>query len=81
MCAIDYTKHSFWLETAGEPLTPRASLMRSTEVDVAILGGGYSGLWTAYYLLHANPGLRVAIVEKKIVGFGASGRNGGRDYR
>jgi glycine/D-amino acid oxidase-like deaminating enzyme len=74
---MDYTKYSFWLETAGEPLTPRASLMRSTEVDVAILGGGYSGLWAAYYLLRANPGLRVAIVEKEIVGFGASGRNGG----
>jgi glycine/D-amino acid oxidase-like deaminating enzyme len=77
MCAKDYTEHSFWLETAGEPLTPRASLMSSTEVDVAILGGGYSGLWTAYYLLRANPGLRVAVVEKEIVGFGASGRNGG----
>jgi glycine/D-amino acid oxidase-like deaminating enzyme len=74
---MDYKKYSFWLETAGEPLTPRASLVRSTEVDVAILGGGYSGLWTAYYLLRTNPGLRVAIVEKEIVGFGASGRNGG----
>jgi glycine/D-amino acid oxidase-like deaminating enzyme len=74
---MDYTKYSYWLETAGEPLTPRAALMRSTEVDVAILGGGYSGLWTAYYLLRANPGLRVAIAEKEIVGFGASGRNGG----
>lgn len=73
----DYSTCSFWLETAGEPLTPRPSLAHSTEVDVAILGGGYSGLWTAYYLLHANPGLRVAIVEKEIVGFGASGRNGG----
>jgi glycine/D-amino acid oxidase-like deaminating enzyme len=74
---MDYTKYSFWLETAGEALTPRAPLTRSSEVDVAILGGGYSGLWTAYYLLRANPGLRVAIVEKEIVGFGASGRNGG----
>jgi glycine/D-amino acid oxidase-like deaminating enzyme len=74
---MDYTKYSFWLETAGAALTPRAPLTRSSEVDVAILGGGYSGLWTAYYLLLANPGLRVAIVEKDIVGFGASGRNGG----
>lgn len=74
---MDYTKYSFWMETAGEPLTPRTSMTRSSEVDVAILGGGYSGLWTAYYLLRANPGLRVAIVEKEIVGFGASGRNGG----
>jgi glycine/D-amino acid oxidase-like deaminating enzyme len=73
----DYNKYSFWLETAGEVLTPRTPLMRSGEVDVAILGGGYSGLWTAYYVLRGNPGLRVAIVEKEIVGFGASGRNGG----
>jgi glycine/D-amino acid oxidase-like deaminating enzyme len=41
--------------------------MRSTEVDVAILEGGYSGLWTAYYLLHANLGFRVTILEKEMV--------------
>jgi glycine/D-amino acid oxidase-like deaminating enzyme len=52
-------------------------LRGSEEVDVAILGGGYSGLWTAYYLLRAQPGLSVAIVEKEIVGYGGSGRNGG----
>jgi glycine/D-amino acid oxidase-like deaminating enzyme len=73
----DYSKYSFWLETAGEDLKPRSPLTRSDDVDVAILGGGYSGLWTAYYLLRENPGLSVAIVEKEIVGFGASGRNGG----
>jgi ribulose 1,5-bisphosphate synthetase/thiazole synthase len=59
----DYAQYSFWLETAGEELTPRAPVERSTEVDVAILGGGYSGLWTAYYLLRDNPALRVAVVE------------------
>ncbi len=73
----DYNRYSFWLETAGEQLTPRPALERSTEVDVAILGAGYSGLWTAYYLLRQNPGWRVAVVEKEIAGFGASGRNGG----
>jgi glycine/D-amino acid oxidase-like deaminating enzyme len=72
-----YGKHSFWLETAGEDLNPRPPLQRSAEVDVAVLGAGYSGLWTAYYLLRENPGLRVAVVEKEIAGFGASGRNGG----
>jgi glycine/D-amino acid oxidase-like deaminating enzyme len=72
-----YAKYSYWLETAGEDLEPRPAMQRSTEVDVAILGAGYSGLWTAYYLLSANPGLRVAVVEKEIAGFGASGRNGG----
>lgn len=73
----DYSRYSFWLETAGEDLTPRPALLRSGAVDVAILGGGYSGLWTAYYLLRQNPSLSVAVVEKEIVGFGASGRNGG----
>ena len=73
----DYSRYSFWLEDAGEPLTPRPSLARSTEVDVAILGAGYSGLWTAYYLLLHEPSLRVAVAEREIAGFGASGRNGG----
>jgi glycine/D-amino acid oxidase-like deaminating enzyme len=73
----DYSSYSFWLEDLGEPLTPRPALKSSTDVDVAILGGGYSGLWTAYYLLRHQPALRVAVVEKEIAGFGASGRNGG----
>jgi glycine/D-amino acid oxidase-like deaminating enzyme len=46
-------------------------------VDVAIIGAGLTGLWTAYYLARANPKLKIAIVEKDIAGFGASGRNGG----
>jgi len=46
-------------------------------VDVAIVGAGYTGLWTAYYLRRADPGLRVALVEAEVAGFGASGRNGG----
>jgi glycine/D-amino acid oxidase-like deaminating enzyme len=73
----DYSKYSFWMETAGEDLTPRPVLTNSCEVDVAILGSGYSGLWTAYYMLRAKPDLRIAILEREIVGFGASGRNGG----
>jgi glycine/D-amino acid oxidase-like deaminating enzyme len=73
----DYSTYSFWLEDSGESLTPRPALQSSTEVDVAILGGGYSGLWTAYYLLLHEPTLRVAVVDKEIAGFGASGRNGG----
>jgi glycine/D-amino acid oxidase-like deaminating enzyme len=72
-----YQDVSFWLEDTGESLTPRPALERSCDVDVAILGAGYSGLWTAYYLLRSNPGLRVAVVEREIAGYGASGRNGG----
>lgn len=73
----DYSTYSFWLETSGDDLTPRSELASSTEADVVILGAGYTGLWTAYYLLKTNPGLKVAVVEKEIAGFGASGRNGG----
>src|SRR5262245_61320951 len=72
-----YASRSFWLETCGDDLTPRPAVDGSIDVDVAILGGGYTGLWTAYYLLKREPSLRVAIVERRVAGFGASGRNGG----
>ncbi len=55
----------------------RAALPGDDQVDVAIVGAGYTGLWTAYYLLQRDPTLRVAILEANAVGFGASGRNGG----
>jgi glycine/D-amino acid oxidase-like deaminating enzyme len=45
-------------------------------VDVAILGGGFTGLWTAWSLLREDPSLEIAVVERDFVGFGASGRNG-----
>ena len=73
----DYTAYSFWLGTAGDDLTPRPALDGSIDADVAILGAGYSGLWTAYYLLKRDPSLRVVVVEREIAGFGGSGRNGG----
>jgi glycine/D-amino acid oxidase-like deaminating enzyme len=72
----DYAAVSFWLETCGDDLTPRPALDGSTDADVAILGAGYSGLWTALELLKREPGLRVIILEREIAGFGASGRNG-----
>jgi glycine/D-amino acid oxidase-like deaminating enzyme len=71
----DHRSVSFWLETAGD-LTPRPPLDGSVEADVAILGAGYTGLWTAYYLLRRQPSLRVIVVEREIAGWGASGRNG-----
>jgi glycine/D-amino acid oxidase-like deaminating enzyme len=73
----DYASYSFWLETSGDDLTPRPRLDGSTDVDIAVMGAGYTGLWTAYYLLERDPTLRVAVVEREIAGFGASGRNGG----
>jgi glycine/D-amino acid oxidase-like deaminating enzyme len=72
-----YRRRSMWLDLIDEPLQPRAPLPGPVDVDVAIVGAGYTGLWTAYYLAKADPTLRIAIVEKEIAGFGASGRNGG----
>lgn len=73
----DYRHLSLWHDTAGEELVPRTSLATSLDVDVVIVGAGYTGLWTAYYLKESDPSLRLAIVESEIAGFGASGRNGG----
>ena len=73
----DYRALSLWLDTVPGPLTPRAALPGDADVDVAIVGAGYTGLWTAYYLLDRDPSLRIAILEAEIAGFGASGRNGG----
>ncbi len=55
----------------------RGQLPEDTDVDVVIIGAGFTGLWCAYYLKTLDPDLRVAVVEKSHVGFGASGRNGG----
>jgi glycine/D-amino acid oxidase-like deaminating enzyme len=63
---------------AGLPArSTRAPLSRDESVDVAIVGGGFTGLWAAYYLLIADPSLNVMVLEAEYVGFGASGRNGG----
>lgn len=67
---------SFWHATAGD-LTPRVGLDGDTDADVAIVGGGLTGLWTAWYLHERDPALRIVVLEKEIAGFGASGRNGG----
>lgn len=67
---------SFWYADIGLPY-PRAPLAGDTTADVAIIGAGYTGLWTAYYLKQANPDLDVLVIEKDFAGFGASGRNGG----
>jgi glycine/D-amino acid oxidase-like deaminating enzyme len=73
----NYRSYSFWLDSVPDDLEPRPPLASDIDVDVAIVGAGYTGLWTAYYLAKADPSLRIAIVEKEIAGFGASGRNGG----
>ncbi|GAA2147798.1 FAD-dependent oxidoreductase [Nocardioides koreensis] len=72
-----YDRLSFWHETAGNDPTPRASLPGDLDVDVAVVGAGFTGLWTAYYLAEADPSLRIAVLEAEVAGYGASGRNGG----
>ena len=63
---------------AGLPTrSTREPLAQSENVDVAIVGAGFTGLWTAYYLLEADPSLNVLVLEAEHVSFGASGRNGG----
>lgn len=71
-----FRNKSYWLEVAG-PYTESPPLEASIEVDVAIVGGGYSGLSAAFYLKQAEPGLRVALLEQEVIGYGASGRNAG----
>lgn len=72
-----YRALSFWHATVDDDLTPRTSVRGDLDTDVAIIGAGLTGLWTAYYLLEADPSLRVVLLEKHVAGFGASGRNGG----
>lgn len=73
---------SLWhdtLDPAGPATawTPRPSLDGDIDADVAIVGAGFTGLWTAHYLAEADPELRIVVLEAETAGFGASGRNGG----
>ncbi|TGT75074.1 FAD-dependent oxidoreductase [bacterium M00.F.Ca.ET.159.01.1.1] len=68
---------SFWYADLGAMPAPRPPLPGDIEADVAIVGAGYTGLWTAYYLKKAKPSLRIVLIEREFAGFGASGRNGG----
>jgi glycine/D-amino acid oxidase-like deaminating enzyme len=76
MPSTGYRHLSLWHDTIDD-IEPRPSLGTDVDVDVAIVGAGYTGLWTAYHLVTADPSIRVAVVEKEVAGFGASGRNGG----
>ncbi|MDQ6856853.1 MAG: FAD-binding oxidoreductase [Candidatus Dormibacteraeota bacterium] len=72
-----YRRLSLWLDTVEDDLTPRPALEGDCEVDVAIVGAGFTGLWTAYALLRQQPTLSILLLDRQIAGFGASGRNGG----
>ncbi len=66
---------SYWHEISRR--VPGPALTGRHDVDIAIVGGGYTGLWTAYQLRESEPSLKVAVIEREVIGFGASGRNGG----
>ena len=72
-----FRARSMWLDTYPGSLEPRPALGGDIDTDVAIVGGGFTGLWTAYYLRQLDPTLRVTVIERDVCGFGASGRNGG----
>jgi glycine/D-amino acid oxidase-like deaminating enzyme len=75
--SADLRALSFWHETADDDFDPSPPLDGDRDVDVAIVGGGLTGLWTARYLADADPSLRIVVIESEVCGFGASGRNGG----
>ena len=68
---------SYWWRALGGFPPRRPSLPGPAEADVCVVGGGYTGLWTAYYLAGLHPGLRIVVLEAAFAGYGASGRNGG----
>ena len=72
-----YAHLSLWWDDVKGPWPHRPPLGRDIDVDVCIVGAGFTGLWTAYHLAERDPGLRIAVVEREVAGFGASGRNGG----
>ncbi len=71
----DFKQKSYWMTTRD--YAPGEPLQGDIDVDVAIIGGGFTGLSSAYHLKKAEPNLRVALLENRVIGFGASGRNGG----
>jgi len=77
LTAAGYPGLSLWHETAGDDWAPRDPLPGDTDADVAIVGAGFTGLWTAHYLAEADPTLRIVVLDSEVAGFGASGRNGG----
>ena len=72
-----HTRLGYWIEEAGE-VDPRPALSGELEADVVVVGGGYTGMWTAWYLRRLDPGARIVLLESEpICGRGPSGRNGG----
>ena len=72
---MEYRDKSFWLE--GGVYTENPPLSGDIECDLAIIGGGFTGLSSAYYIKKHDPSMKIAVLEAQVIGFGASGRNGG----
>jgi len=75
--ALRYRGLSLWWDELPGDVVARPPLDSDLDVDVAVVGGGMTGLWAAHALIVADPSLRIAVIEKEVSGFGASGRNGG----
>ncbi len=73
---MEHTAEGYWVQEAGRP-EPASALRGTTTADVAVVGGGYLGLWTAWHVLRHAPGARVVVLEAGVCGTGPSGRNGG----
>lgn len=72
---LEYRDKSFWLE--GGEYTENPPLQGDIDCDLAIIGGGFTGLSSAYYIKKHDPSMNIALLEAQVIGFGASGRNGG----
>jgi len=73
---MKHTAHGYWLEEAGD-VAPLPALSGDRSADVAVLGGGYTGMWAAWHLKRLEPGCEVVLLEGDVCGHGPSGRNGG----
>src|SRR3990172_13250571 len=71
----DYPTRSFWL--GRKPYQPSGQLEGDRKADLVIMGGGYTGLWSAIPLKDADPSLDIVLLEQEVIGYDASGRNGG----
>ena len=76
--SMRHDAHGYWIEEAGLEGTPSLpALAEDAEADVVIVGGGYTGLWSAWWVKRQEPDARVVLLEADHCGFGPSGRNGG----
>jgi glycine/D-amino acid oxidase-like deaminating enzyme len=74
---MEHTRLGYWTQEAGD-VTPRPPLAEDRDADLLIVGGGYTGMWTAWHARRLAPAARIAVLESEpVCGRGPSGRNGG----